>query len=166
MLAVLVVLIVIYIAYYYRHPKELNILQTTLRNFNFDMLREKQPIVVQDHVATLSSLADMWFKYNSVSSFDLGTSSMDDPQWIRNAYKFLVIQPNENCELLVTHPRDKPDKDNIMPDDVSIVAIQMNAGSVFIIPLHMHYAIVCHGGKKNVRCQCLGVHDLITRMLP
>jgi hypothetical protein len=141
----------------------MNILQTTLRNFNFDMLREKQPIVIQDHVATLTSLSDMWFKYNTIASFDLSASLVENPHWIRNAYKFLVIQPKNDCELLIASARDRPDANNIMSEDAAIVAIQMTAGRVFIVPLHMHYAIVCNGSGS---CQCIGVHDILTRILP
>lgn len=162
--AVLIVLVILYISYYYRYPTELNILQTTLHNFTFEMLREKQPIVIQDHVATLASLKSMWFTYNTTIDFGLGASSPNAPLWIRNNYKFVVIQPTEDCELLLTPARDKPDAENIMPEDAAIVAIQAKEGQVFIVPLHMHYAI-CSDSKKEV-CKCIGVHDLITRVLP
>jgi hypothetical protein len=128
------------------------------------MLHEKQPIVLQDFVATLESLRDMWFKYNAVQSFELSVSDPENPVWIRNVYKYLVIHCHESVEVIVAHAHTKLTADGLMPDDASLVAIQLQAKQTVILPFHIHYA-VCSNKKETV-CSCVGVHDIISRMLP
>jgi hypothetical protein len=161
---VLVVFVIVYIRYYYKYPTELTILQTTLRNFSFEMLQEKQPIVVQDFVATLESLQNVWFKYNTVQPFNLSASDPENPTWIRNVYKYVVIHCSDDVEILVAHAHTKPTAEGFMPEDASIVAIQLQARQIVILPYHIHYA-VC-SSKKETLCSCIGVHDIVSRMLP
>lgn len=162
---ILVLIVIAYISYYYRRPKDMHILQSTLANFKFDMLREKQPIVIQDRVATLSDLEKLWFTYNSLTRFELAPSDPQNPLWIANSYKFTLIHATSgDCEVLLSHVNNVPDADGLLPEEAAIIAIQLATDQIVIVPLHMHYAI-CSSDKNN-RCHCIGVHDLITRMLP
>lgn len=164
-IVVLIILIFAYVSYYYRYPSDMHILQTTLANFKFDMLREKQPIVIQDRVATLSDIEKLWFTYNSVTRFELAPSDPQNPLWIANSYKFMVIHAAKgDCEVLLSHVNNIPDANGLMPEDAAIIAIQLATDQLVIVPLHMHYAI-CSSNKNNM-CQCIGVHDILTRILP
>lgn len=161
--ALLIVLLVVYISYYYRYPTKITILQTSLSNFYFDMLREKQPIVVQDRLVDISGLVNVWFKQNTVELFQLAASDINNPVWIRNNYKFTVIHCKNTCEILLAPARDVPDKNGVMPETVTLVAIRLSPDQSVIIPYHMHYAII---QKENVTVTCLGIHDIMTRILP
>lgn len=160
---VICVLLIFYIAYYYRYPDTITILQTSLANFYFDMLREKQPIVVQDKVVDVNTLVDKWFKLNFVHPFDLQTSDISSPTWIRNKYKYTLLHVHDDpCEVLIASARDTP-KDNVLPEEATIVALRLSPHQSVIIPFRMHYAIT-HADKKVVKCY--GIDDFITKVLP
>lgn len=165
--AFIIILFIVYIAYYYKYPKNISILQTTLRDFNFDMLREKQPIVIQDRVADIATLSSMWFSANSTAIFALSPSpDVSDPVWIRNKYKYIAIHaPAEHaCEVLLAPAKTATDLQTQAPsEDATIVAIQLAADQVVLVPFHMLYAIV-NENKKEVNA--IGVHDLVTKFLP
>lgn len=159
----ILIMLTVYVSYYYRYPKKVTILQTTLDNFYFDMLREKQPIVIQDRLIDVSILGNVWFKQNSVTQFQLATSDSNNPVWIRNRYKFTVIHCKDACEVLVASASDVPDKNNVMPETATLVALRLSPDQSVIIPYHMHYAIT---QKESKIVTCLGVHDIVTRILP
>lgn len=161
-LVVLFILVVVYISYYYKYPPSITILQTTLANFYFDMLREKQPIVIEDRIVNTSDMIATWFKHNSTSQFDLQTSDSVNPTWIRNNYKYTLIHSREPCEVLIASAKDVP-KDNVLPDTATIVALRLSANQSVLIPYHMHYAVI-HTEKTIVKC--VGVHDWITKIIP
>lgn len=156
------ILLVVYISYYYRYPLSITILQTTLDNFYFDMLREKQPIVVEDRVVDAEALSTMWFKHNLRYAFPLQTSREDDPVWIRNKYKFMLIHCEQPCEILVARAIDVPVQ-NQMPENATLVALRLSPKQSVIVPYRMHYAIT---HKEITNVQCVGVHDLVTFVLP
>ena len=160
--ALLLILVVVYMSYYYRYPNSITILQTTLDNFYFDMLREKQPIVIEDRVVDAQALSAMWFKHNFTYAFPLQTSKEDDPVWIRNKYKFTLIHCEQPCEILVARAVDVPVQ-NQMPENATLVAIRLSPKQSVIVPYRMHYAIT---HKEITTVQCVGVHDLITCVLP
>jgi hypothetical protein len=161
--AVVLVLLIIYISYYYRYPSGMSILQTTASNFYFDMLREKQPIVVQDPIADVDSLAKTWFGWNNQYPFELVSSDDSNVVWIRNKYKFTMLHSSEPCEILLSPAKSKIESDNSISDDATIVAISLSARQVVIIPYRMHYAVI-HAEKRKVHC--IGIHDLVTYVLP
>ena len=162
---IIIILIIIYVTYYYKYAKTISILQTTLRDFHFDMLREKQPIVIQDRVADIASLNSMWFSANFTESFPLSPSpAAAEPLWIRNKYKYIVIQAADDCEILLAPAKTVLEPQTNAPaEDTTIVAIQLAADQVVIVPFYMLYAIV-NESKKEVNA--IGVHDLVTKFLP
>lgn len=159
---VLLIIFGIYISYYYRHPEDITILQTTLSNFYFDMLREKQPIIIEDKVVSVGSLVHTWFKQNFSTMFSMQSSLPNNPKWIKNVYKFTIIHATEQCEIMISSAKDVPNK-NIMPENATIVALRLAANQSVIVPYRMHYAIT-HNDSKNI--QCVGIHDLMTKFLP
>ena len=160
---ILIILLTVYISYYYRYPSKVTILQTSLSNFYFDMLCEKQPIVIEDRLVDVGVLSDVWFKHNTVERFQLASSDIDNPIWIRNNYKFTVVNCQDACEVLLASATDEPDKNNVMPENATLVALRLAAHQSVIIPYHMHYAIT---QRENKTVACLGIHDLLTRILP
>ena len=64
---ILLFLIFIYLLSYIYHPKSISINQSTLPTFSFNLLYEKQPIVLNDLIPNLSQINTLWFKYNTTS---------------------------------------------------------------------------------------------------
>lgn len=162
-LVAIFIVIIFYVTYYYKYPKDLAILQTTLSDFHFDMLREKQPIVIQDRVANLSALNTMWFSANFTSQFSMEPSpDGNQPVWIRNKYKLIAIQAptDSGCELLLAPAKTNGTEPT---EDTTIIAIQLAADQIALIPFHMLFSVV-NDNKKEVNA--IGVHDFVTKFLP
>ncbi len=156
------VIVFIYIRYYFRTPKEVAILQTTLRNFSFDILREKQPLVIQDRVANIEEIKTNWFKHSFVT--DLSFEPDQYTQWHHNKYKYLVLHPSAHCEVLLystTASAQPLAADGAPPEDATLVAIQLAENQMVIIPYRMHWSI-----QTDAPVHALGVHDFVTRFMP
>jgi hypothetical protein len=154
---ILIFVAIIYIYSYYKLPKELILLQTSLSRFQFDMLREKQPIVIHDRLPNLDAIHRLWFQTNRVSH----TKYPENNPWQRNRYKYLVLHPKKDCEIMVVLGNTNlledgaPDPETAMP-----VVLQMKSDQMVILPfrsLWMSSASDIHA---------IGVHDWITYFLP
>lgn len=154
----IIIIAVIYLRYYYKYPKEVAILQTTLQNFTFEILREKQPLVIHDRVQSIEELRKTWFKY--VISKHLELPADNHMKWQTNKYKYLLMHPSTACEVLL-YPASLPLVNECPPDDATLIAIQLAENQILIIPRNMHWTISC---VENVRA--LGVHDYVTQFLP
>jgi hypothetical protein len=163
-LFIVAVIVVIYISYYYKYPKHVTILQTALPRFYFDMLREKQPIVIEEKVVDVVGLCNMWFKQNMKYPFSVTSYTDDTTVWTRNDYKYMVLHCEEPCEVLLASARDKLDKNNELPEHATIVAIHLSAKQSVIVPFHMYYTVIHN--EKQINVTAVGVHDLITCILP
>ena len=124
------------------------------------MLREKQPIVIHDRVANLETLRGLWFSANSTTSFALAANP-NTLEWIRNKYKYTVLQAEEDTEILLASPSESL-KDGVMPENATLVAIQLAAKQVLIVPYRMYYAIPTQKQPINA----IGVNDIVTSLLP
>ena len=63
----LVIILIIYIYCYFIFPTSILILQTTINDFNFNILNTRQPIVISDHLKEKEKLINAWFKYNFIN---------------------------------------------------------------------------------------------------
>jgi hypothetical protein len=124
------------------------------------MLREKQPIIIQDRVAQFQELKRLWFSYNFTKEFEIQQEG--DLVWIKNKFKYVALQSQDDVEVLIAPASEHLSKDGIMPETATLIAIQLKANQVVIMPFHMHYAISTEKGKLSV----IGVHDLVTKLLP
>ena len=149
---------------YYTYPQNSSILQTSLSQLSFEMLLEKQPLVIDDKTCKLSVIEDAWFKFNSTDEFDLTGS----PTWHTNRYKHCFIQVahsttsiNSTTDVFI-YPASKPlGLDNNPDQHEKLVAIRASPGQVVVVPFHWRYMI-----PEGVSVQCLGVHDWVTYFLP
>ena len=151
---VIIALVVLYAAYYYRYPKTTSILQTTLDRFSMNLLLEKQPIVIQEGVHDLSVLRRLWFGSN-IAYTDV---AVPNSSWTRNRYKFLLLQFGSPAEVLM-YPAGKPMKNEVPPPQETLLAVQLSPHQVLIVPFHWSYMFT----EPEVRS--LGVHDLVTFFL-
>lgn len=158
-----IALLIMYVMYYYKYPSETVILQTTLQEFKFDLLREKQPIVIQDRVADISALKSMWFTTNFVAVKTMYPTSANNPVWNRNLFKYTLIQSHgDGTEVLLASHSYNPKQP--IPEDATIVAIQLAANQCLIIPFHMLYAVVNQDEKQYY--DVLEIDDIVTKLLP
>lgn len=155
---IVIVILVWYIGYYYRYPSETTILQTILPNFHFDLLLEKQPIVLQDQITDLSTLKNAWFP--RMCHLHTWTS---DTSWQLNKHKYLVLQPQVDT-LLYLYPRGKPMLPNGVPDPAQsiLLEIHLKAHQVVILPYKYYY----HTEEPGVPLHAIACHDIFTWILP
>lgn len=155
---IIIVLVVVvawaYVRFAYKHPKRVLILQTSLADFDFKLLLEKQPIVVQDKVDEIKPIWDGWFKYNIKREFEI----TPDMVWIRNRYKHMLIHAIEDSEVLMCPPGCK--HTNGVPDATEeVIAVKLYKGMSLIVPFRWYFTV-----DKSVHA--CGVHDLVTYILP
>jgi hypothetical protein len=151
------VLAALYVFTYYRSPSQVEIQQTTLADFTFDVLREKQPLVIDDRVKSLEDLRRLWFASNLTTEFRLeGTET-----WHTNRFKFLVMHAEQEGDIYVYAPGKKMIEGGVPDPEEPLVAIHLLPQQVVLLPFRWRYLVM-----PPMRVACLGVHDYVTYMLP
>ena len=86
----------------YRRPRAgVEVIQTGLEGFSFDMLLDRSPLLVPEPVADLRALVDAWFGWNVVGP----TTEASLPATAVNASKFLVAHAGPaKTPVEVTNP--------------------------------------------------------------
>lgn len=149
------ILVVLYIASYFRPPKEIHILQSSLKDFTFDMLREKQPIVIDDRVMSLEEIAKLWFQPNINTQFRLAHSEL----WHKNKYKYLVLQAEQEGDIYM-YPAGKKMINDLPDTEETLLAVHLLPGQMLILPYRWWYHI-----PDRMAVSAIGVHDYITYVL-
>lgn len=155
---VIFILAIVYLRFYFKSPKDVAILQTTLQNFSFEILREKQPLVIQDRIQNLQEIKKTWFKHIVAKDVTLNADELST--WYTNKYKYLILHPSSSCEVLL-YPASEKLVDGVPPENATLVAIKLAEHQMVIIPYRMHYSI-----SSSINVPGLGVHDYITMWLP
>ena len=159
---VCICVIILYFSYYYRYPKKTSILQTSLNQFAFGILLEKQPVVIDNKDCDLAEMKNAWFKINPSQTFSLNDSDM----WHTNRYKYALIHASSaNTEVLLVNPNKKLGPDGEPQEGENVVAIQLSRGQLLILPFKWHY-IIPKNNSQAINCEALGVHDFVTYFLP
>lgn len=151
-----IVLIIVYVFAYFRHPKEVHILQTALKDFTFDMLREKQPIVIDDRVKSLEDIGKVWFGPNINTYFRLTHSEL----WHKNKYKYIVLQVEQEGDIYM-YPAGKKMIQGLPDTDETLLAVHLLPGQMVILPYRWWYHI-----PDRMVVSAIGVNDYITYVLP
>ncbi len=155
-LIIIILLIIVAYAYcYFIFPKDVSILQTSIRDFNFDLLNKRQPLVIEDSIPNdMSSLISSWFSPNIVV-YPVNTVS-DGHSWNINVYKYLLAYAQTDTEILLYQSGQK--MVNNMPDiNEPVIAIKMKAYQSVVIPYRWYYNI-----KTKDEYSLYGIHDYIT----
>ena len=159
-LVAVVVLVAIYISYYYTYPSGMSILQTSLGEFSLDLLREKQPLVIQDRISDTEQLRKAWFPYSITTRFQIAAT--ETPEWHRNPFKYLLIQAQASPATVYLSPQktkmlgNEPD-----PETTVLAGIQLAPLQCVIIPRKAYYAT-----QSDAALACLGVNDYVSYFLP
>jgi hypothetical protein len=152
-----IVLIAWYILYYYRPPQDVAILQTTLADFSFDILLQRQPIVLYDRIAKMDELKALWFPRNKTVVYShVNTEDV----WDRNVYKHFILQPEQDTEVFLYPANKKLVQGRPSVEDV-LLTVKLKAGQGVILPYRWYYCV-----PSGVRYHAMGIHDLLTPWLP
>ena len=152
-LFIIAIILIIYMLCYYIFPKELTIYQSTLSDFNFNLLYNKQPIVINDKIVDMNILLDSWFKQNFINK-----NEIINDKWIINNNKYLFIHSNDDDnEIFITNAKFN----NIIPptSEEKIVNIKLHKNQSIIIPFKWKY----YTEKNNYTVY--GINDYITYFL-
>lgn len=149
----LVIILIIYIYCYFIFPTSILILQTTINDFNFNILNTRQPIVISDHLKEKEKLIDAWFKYNIINyNYQFNTDN-----WNHNKFKYLFFNSNDDTEIIIYKASYNSNPPN--PDD-NIIAIKLQKEQSLIIPFKWKFFI-----NEPEKINVIGIHDLITSFL-
>lgn len=157
---VFAIMVILYIWSYYRTPKEVTILQTSLEEFQFDMLREKQPLVIDDRVPNYEDIWRLWFSQNLVTPMQLGGDVSITQPWFRNRYKYLLCHAQTAGEILLCPP-GRPMVQGAPHPDTALVAIHLEPNQMAIIPRRYSVHV-----DATMKVAGLGIHDYVTVVLP
>jgi len=152
----LAILVYVYISYYYRYPTKISILQSRLNEFDFHLLQEKQPIVLEDAIKDIHQIKKAWFKWNYSKQY----SGYLPEQWYRNSYKYLLIHPQEDTEVFM-YPPNKPLQNGIPDSSETVVIMKLKAHHLLIVPYHWFTMI-----ETEKQINFIGIHDILTSVLP
>ncbi len=155
LLLLIIVLIIGYAYCYFVFPKDLHILQTSVRDFDFNLLQARQPLVVQDAIPNdMDTLIKSWFSPNIVKKLE---QPVED-KWKINTHKFLLVHVHQDTELLLYQAGHKIDTNGMPSTDEPIIAIKMKEFQSVIIPYRWHYHL-------NKECNLYGIHDYVTYVI-
>lgn len=149
---IIIIIILIYISCYFIFPPSVQILQTTISDFNFATLYTRQPIVISDYLQENEELVNSWFKFNFIR--DLNEDKKNYNDWVYNRYKYLFINANINTEIII-YKASIYSKPPI--EDDRIIAIKLEKNQSLILPYRWKFFI-----ENNEDIQLWGMNDLIT----
>jgi len=144
-----------YLYCYFVFPSHISIIQTTLSSFNFNMLLERQPIVVDDTIKDILSVIDSWFSSNIIQDAEIN----DKKTWNINRHKYLVCYTLDDDELLLYKAGNSVVND-VADDKEPIIAITLKKHQTVIVPFQWYYNI-----KNKDNFKLYGVHDYCTYIL-
>ena len=160
-----ILLIIIYASLYYIYNDELIIYQVESSHFDFNLLYNKQPIIIQDSIKNIDEILVNWFNYNIIE-YDVNIPNILN--WNINNFKYFLIyadaQEENSIEITLGNPLTKH-KNNvpISPDIISdynqkLTTILLNKNKLLIIPFKWFYHLNIISGKPRF----FGIHDYIT----
>lgn len=146
---VFVLIVVLHVRDAQRPPDGTSIVQTTLGDFSFAVLREKQPVIIQDPIADLRAVCRAWFNGNIVTDLTVSPGA-----WNRNRYKYAVLHPTSDAEVLISPSLGPPTPES------PVVAVQLKASQLLVLPAKWWYVV-----SGQVQTTAVGVHDYLTRLI-
>lgn len=150
----IIILVLLYIYGYYKYPKNIAMLQTDISRVKADILLERQPVVFED-APSLDTIQKRLFRYSIVTKFSL---KADVPLWSETKFKYTAIQVHEATEVMICPPGRKL-VNNAPAEDEKLIAVQCKKGNILLIPFKWKY-------NAGISADCLGVHDIVTYLLP
>ena len=103
-IAFIVAIILVYASLYFIHRDDIVLHQTNMYNFDFSLLYNKQPIIIEDSVKELDEVVSLWFSPNIVSKY-----LIIDEIWKKNNFKYTIIYSIKDTEITLSHPYNNID---------------------------------------------------------
>jgi len=149
------IFVLLYAYCYFIYPHHISIIQTNLSDFNFNMLLERQPLVIEDNVKDIFTVLNSWFGYNFIQDVEFDNKRI----WNINFHKYLYCYTTEDTEILLYKAGNKVNND--VPDNTEpVLAIKLKKNQGVIIPYKWFYNV------KNINTMKLyGIHDYITYLM-
>lgn len=142
---IILCLILLYLYGYFVHPQNVSIMQTTLEEFDFNLLLIKQPIVIEDCIKDVISVLDSWFSTNIIRDVSFNAKHV----WNINSFKYLYVYARADGEVYI-HP----------PSTETVLAIKLKSCQSIIVPYRWRYNV-----KNTDSVKMYGVHDYATYLL-
>lgn len=154
-LYIILIIFILYSLCYFIYPNSIIILQTTLNEFDFNQLLQKQPLVIGDKIIDIDKLINNWFSPNIINKNNL----IKNDTWNTNKYKYLFIYSLKDTEILLSKAGTKLIKGFPDENDEIIISIKLYENQGLIIPYRWHYYI------DNNNIKNIGIHDYITYLI-
>ena len=148
------ILLSIYVYCYYIFPKSITILQTTLNDFDFNLLLQRQPLVIGDKIIKIDDIIKLWFSPNIIENYISNLS--DNNKWVINNYKYLFVYCINDTELLL-YQAGKNFINGEPNTNEPILAIKLRTNQSIIVPFKWYYNI-----KNKDDIKIIGIDDYIT----
>lgn len=140
---------------YFIFPDYISILQTSLNEFEFNLLYKRQPLIIEDKIKDVINILNAWFSQNIIKDQKYDVNII----WNKNKYKYIYCYAILDCEILLCNPKNKIINDT--PDiNEPIIEIKLKQNQSLIIPYYWNYSV-----KNNNNIQLYGIHDYITYCL-
>jgi hypothetical protein len=158
------IFIILYILCYFVFSSEISIFQTTLSEFDFDMLNQKMPIVFENAIQAgqMDVIYSSWFSSNFVNV----VGGRGEPEkWHRNHHKYMIyLAKSDDSSILLLRPGSKiinyKNESDFFPDEnENIVEIKLVENQFMIIPFKWYFFINGKGGEMT------GIDDYVTKIL-
>lgn len=151
----IICIIVGYVYCYFIYPSNVSIIQTSLKEFDFNLLLKRQPLVIEDTIKDVLLVINSWFSPNIIKDV-----MFDDKRiWNVNYHKYLYVYALQDTEILLCSASHKVTEDLADTNEL-IIAIKLKRHQSVIIPFRWHYNI------KNINSVKLyGIHDYVTYAL-
>jgi hypothetical protein len=157
----LIVVLVIIIAYaycYFIFPKNISILQSNLKDFDFNLLYQRQPLVIEDCVEDIKYLISLWFSGNIIE--DYTTKQHSDRLWHLNSHKYMYCYCLQDDIEILLYPAGKQVIDDVPDNNEPVIAIALKKSQSIIIPYRWYFHI-----KNENDIQFYGIHDYMTYII-
>ena len=148
----IIFVIIIYASLYFIFEDEITIYQTDLEHFDFNLLYKRQPLIINDNIKDIVQIIKYWFNTNIIHN-DITLNNL----WMRNSYKYLMIQSYDPIEITLCNPKTKVQY-NIPELSTSMTTIKLKNNKILFIPFKWYYHI---NGNANI----YGINDYITYFL-
>lgn len=150
-----IILIILYASLYFIHREDIVLHQTNVYNFDFSLLYNKQPIIIEDSVKELDTLILSWFSPNIISKY-----LIINEIWKKNNYKYTIIYSIKDTEITLSHPYNNLDNYDTENPLFPLTTIKLKNNKLIIIPFKWKYNVA---DTNDVIVY--GIHDYITYLL-
>jgi len=154
-IAFIIVILLVYASFYFIHREDIVLHQTNMYNFDFSLLYNKQPIIIEDRVKELDEVISLWFSPNIVSKY-----LIIDEIWKKNNFKYTIVYSINDTEITLSHPYNN--LDNYDPENplFPLTTIKLKNNKFIIVPFKWKYNI-----ENTNNVIVYGIHDYITYIL-